>query len=116
MNLLLPTDQLHSLSKTGDFILKTQQQLAKDFARAGYAFDSEFTETTLTFDLILEQVMEKLGEAFERGEKQMLQLLYLVDLPQQEFLRLIQEPEFLSRLSDKIIRREAYKVYLRTQF
>ena len=45
------------------------------------------------------------------GETQTLQLLYIIDIPQGEFLSLTTDPDFLSKASLLIIKREAQKVH-----
>ena len=50
------------------------------------------------------------------GEHQTMQLLYQVDIPQQDFLDLTSDPNFIQKMSILILRREAYKVYLRARY
>jgi hypothetical protein len=52
----------------------------------------------------------------KEGETRLLQLLYTIDLSEKEFLSLTTEPDFLKLLSEKILFREAYKVFLRAKF
>jgi hypothetical protein len=52
----------------------------------------------------------------QEGETRLLQLLYTIDLPEKEFLSLTTQADFLALLSQRILFREAYKVYLRKKF
>ena len=51
-----------------------------------------------------------------QGERQTLQLLYRIDIPQQDFLALTADPAFIEKMSELIVKREAYKVYLRSRY
>ncbi len=106
---------LHEMKQVG-FVLSTQRQIAKDFAASGYDFETVFNEEALTPEAIQEKVEVALLRITREGERQLLQLLYQVDIPQQAFLDLVQDPNFIPLLSEQIIRREAYKVYLRSKF
>jgi len=99
-----------------EFVLKTQQQISKDFAIVGATFPDHFAEEELDYPLILNEVQNQLIHVMKFGETTLLQLLYQIDLPQQDFLSLVSDSDFTEKLSDLIIRREAYKVYLRTKF
>jgi hypothetical protein len=52
----------------------------------------------------------------QEGETRLLQLLYTIDFPEKEFLSLTTQADFLAQLSQRILFREAYKVYLRKKF
>jgi len=69
MNDLITNSELRSYLDNEEFILKTQQQLAKDFAK------------------------------FET-----------------QFLAITTDPDFIAKISEKILFREAYKVFLRRKF
>lgn len=98
------------------FVLKTQEQIIKDFELSGHQFHSVLRATTYSLADLTEIVAEMLADALKMGERQTSQLLYQIDIPESVFLELTQDPEFLSKMSLKIIQRSAYKVYLRSQF
>ncbi len=102
--------------ENGDFVLKTQHQIMKDFELSGHQFHPVLRNTEFSLDDLTEIVSEMLAEVLDKGERQTLQLLYQIDLPQAEFLNEVENPDFLRVLSGKIIRRAAYKVYLRSKF
>lgn len=98
------------------FVLKTQEQIIKDFELSGHQFHSVLRATTYSLSDLTEIVAEMLADALKMGERQTSQLLYQIDIPESIYLELSQDPAFLSKMSLKIIQRSAYKVYLRSQF
>lgn len=87
----------------------------KDFYPSGIRFGTDFEIHASTYDEIILQLGNKLSELMTLGERQTLQLLYQIDIPQSDFLNLTTDPEFISKMSLLILRREAYKVYLRSR-
>lgn len=115
-NTFLSIQQLEESFLSEDFRIKTQQQIQKDFAYVQSAFPDGFCEHSLTLlDLEL-LVQRELAKVMEQSERLTLQLLYHVDIPQNHFLELTTYPDFLPKMSALLIRREAYKVYLRSKF
>ena len=114
----------HSLSKSQvltefqstEFILKTQIQIAKDLSQFSIDFDVNFSKNALFYDDILLELEGKLTELMKSSEQRFLQYLYQVDLAENEFLRLLNDPKFLPKISELILKREAYKVYLRSKY
>ncbi|MCR9172455.1 MAG: hypothetical protein NXI10_08195 [bacterium] len=101
--------------QNADFVLRTQSQIAKDFERSGFLI--ELSENTpLSLEELSIVVAKTLAEVMQSGETITLQLLYQIDIPQEQFLALTTDPDFLSKASELIIRREAQKVYLRSIF
>jgi len=116
MQYLLTKKEIIDQFEISEFVLKTQQQIAKDFAGSGYEFDQEFISQESSFHELIINVSGMLAEVLKDGEQKMLQLLYQIDLPQKEFLTILNSDNFVQLLAEKIIRREAYKVFLRTKF
>ena len=98
------------------FVQDTVNQICKDFSRCGWGIDSVFLDRTLVKDEIEELLAEKLVEIMKFGETQLLQLIYLIDIPEKEFLSIISQPNFPQLLAEKIVLKEAYKVYLRSRY
>lgn len=98
------------------FVLKTQQQISKDFAKFNLFFSEKFEETPFSKVEIEQQIANLLAEIMREGETRLLQLLYTIDLSEKQFLSLTTHPDFLTELSRKILFREAYKVFLRSKF
>ena len=114
-NLISPTD-LQQQFNNAEFVLKTQQQIAKDFEKFNLMFDTTFQQIPFNKEEIQEKIAEHVSELMKEGETRLLQLLYTIDLSEKEFLSLTTEPDFLKLLSEKILFREAYKVFLRAKF
>lgn len=116
MKSLLTNNELNLQFQVTDFVLKTQQQLVKDFYASSLFFEPRFETEEHSYAEILHAVSSKLEEILRLGESQLLQLLYQIDVSQTLFLELVNSPNFISELGELIIKREAYKVYLRSQF
>ncbi len=106
--------QLETEFTDPEFVLKTQRQIAKDFGISGISFREDFEAISQDYDRIIDQIGEKLSELMTLGESQTLQLLYQIDIPQSDFLALTTDPNFIDKMSALILRREAYKIYLRS--
>jgi hypothetical protein len=98
------------------FVQDTINQICKDFSRCGWDIDSDLFQGKLTKDEIEELIAEKLVEIMKIGETQLLQLIYLIDIPEKEFLSITPESNFPQLLAEKILLKEAYKVYLRSRY
>ena len=98
------------------FVHDTVNQICKDFSRCGWDLDSVLLNSNLVKTEIEELLAEKLVEIMKLGETQLLQLIYMIDIPEKEFLSIISESNFPQLLAEKIVLKEAYKVYLRSRF
>jgi len=116
MNDLITYSELQPWFDNESFVLKTQQQIAKDFAKFNLFFGEDFEVTAMKKDLIESMIAERVADLMKEGETRLLQLLYTIDLPEKEFLSLTTHSDFLQELSSKILFREAYKVFLRSKF
>ncbi len=98
------------------FVLKTQQQIIKDFAKFNLFFSDSFEIDPFSKEEIEIQIADQLADIMKQGETRLMQLLYTIDVAEKDFLHLTTQPNFLQELSHKILYREAYKVYLRMKF
>jgi hypothetical protein len=98
------------------FVQDAVNQIFKDFSRCGWDLDSDLLNRTLVKTEIEELLADKLVEIMKYGETQLLQLIYIIDIPEKEFLSIITEPNFPQLLAEKIVLKEAYKVYLRSKY
>lgn len=98
------------------FVQDTVNQICKDFSRCGWDLDSDLLNRKLVKTEIEELLAEKLVEIMKFGETQLLQLIYIIDIPEKEFLSITTQPNFPQLLAEKIVLKEAYKVYLRSKF
>ena len=101
-----------------DFIIKTLQQINKDLLQVTdlQILPNEIEESHFKENLSsqLENILKKLDQTMPA---QISQLLYLIDIPEQ-IISIIQQESgtYYNNLANIIIRREAYKVYLRSKF
>lgn len=116
MKSLLSHTDLNLQFQSVDFVLNTQQQIAKDFATVGIRFAPDFETREQNYDTIIGLVSEKIHEVIALGESTLLQLMYQIDIPQAIFLSMIGQADFQLAISEIILQREAYKVYLRSRF
>lgn len=116
MKYLLTSEELVYQFQIPDFVLKTQRQIAKDFATIGVYFNDQFDLEELSYDELEADVANQILDVLKMGETTLLQLLYQIDLPQNLFLDATTKPDFATIISELIIQREAYKVYLRSKF
>jgi len=98
------------------FVLKTQQQIEKDFAKYGIDFPETFVTDPLSKIEIESIIQEKVTAIMKFGETNLLQLLYTIDIPENDFLNLVQSPHFLPTIASLILKREAMKVYFREKY
>jgi hypothetical protein len=98
------------------FVLKTQQQIEKDFAKYGIDFHDTFVTDPLSKIEIESILQEKVTAIMKFGETNLLQLLYTIDIPEKDFLNLVQSPDFLPTIASMILKREAMKVYFREKY
>jgi hypothetical protein len=109
-------ENLLSCFSNSDFILKTQQQIHKDFAKLNLEFRENFIFETWDVCDVERAIEENIVILVQLGESKLLQLLYTIDLPEREFLSLVQDAAFFQKLAKAILRREARKVYYREKF
>jgi hypothetical protein len=108
--------QSNKILSNEEFVLKTQQQIHKDFAKFNLEFRESFIFELWTKEEIELAIQENLAIIIKFGETKLMQLLYTIDIPEEQFLRLTQEQNFLQLLSESILKREALKVFFRSKF
>jgi hypothetical protein len=116
MDALKNTFDLQNQFNNEEFVLKTQQQIAKDFAKFNMFFPESFENTPFSKEEIELWIADHLTEIMKYGETRLLQVLYTIDISEKQFLSLSQDKQFIQLLSEKILEREALKVYLRSKF
>ncbi|MBI1835962.1 MAG: hypothetical protein HYR91_01725 [Flavobacteriia bacterium] len=99
-----------------DFVIQTQRQISKDFAKFGYHFVDEFEKIAWTKTAIELAIQEILIVIIKHGESKLLPLIYTIDIAEHRFLKLSQDSDFIIRLSEEILKREALKVYIRRNY
>jgi len=116
MNDLITSYDLQSHFDNEDFVLKTQKQITKDFAKFNLIFPENFETVAYSKENIEILISEQVAELMKEGETRLLQLLYTIDIPEKQFLSITTESNFIQLLAEKILFREAYKIFLRTKF
>jgi hypothetical protein len=116
MQNLVDNKQLSTFLGNEEFILKTQQQIAKDFAKFNLFFEESFERESHSKEEIEHLIAPLIVDLMKQGETRLLQLLYTIDLSEKEFLHITTDPNFIQLLSEKILFREAYKIFLRAKF
>lgn len=96
--------------------LKLQRQIEKDFAQLGGAFPVDFCERLYERIDLLDLIEANLVRILEQSERNTLQLMYLIDLPEAKFLALTQDPDFLKKITQLILDREIQKIYFRLKY
>ena len=96
--------------QNNSFVEMTISQITKDFARVSVFFSFEKNEKLELKTQLIEQI-EKAISNFSSIELQ--QFIYLIDLKETDFHSASHHENFLEILSEKILYREAYKVFLR---
>ncbi len=99
-----------------DFVLKTQQQIHKDFAKFNLDFPENFIFEPCSKEQIELVIQDNLAIIIKFGETKLMQLLYTIDIPEEKFLQITQDPNFMQVLSEMILKREAMKVYFRSKY
>ena len=116
MQNLVDNKQLSTFLGNEEFILKTQQQIAKDFAKFNLFFEESFERESHSKEEIEHLIAPLIVDLMKQGETRLLQLLYTIDVAEKDFLHLTTQPNFVQELAHKVLYREAYKVYLRMKF
>lgn len=93
-----------------DFASKTIAQIEKDFHRCNLPIH-------LKNHYLKEEIEQQIKQTIESlTATKLQQLIYLIDIPEHQFLKILSEPFPMLALSESILRREALKVYIRTYF
>lgn len=112
MSLEIVTEEL----KSTEFVLKTQRQIIKDFGTAGIDFPTDFQSIPFPIDQLLTEISIRLKELNSNSTNAFSQLLYQIDLPESILSELSLTDNLYSNLAEVILKREAYKVFLRNKY
>lgn len=104
-----PLNELKDLS----FAELTIEQITKDFARVSIFFSFEKNEKLELKTQLIEQIEKAISNL---SSIELQQFIYLIDLKETDFHSASQHENFLKILSEKILYREAYKVFLRKYY
>ncbi len=109
------TDQLLSEAEKENLFAKLIEQLNKDFNFANEAID--FPQSTSADELKI-QMKEKIFRLLQYKYAELLNLLYIIDVPEDNFKQLdgADTVELAEQLSFLILKREWMKVWFRNRF
>ena len=99
-----------------DFVLATQRQLIKDFASANTLFPDNFNSIPYEVNQLIIEISARLKSIENLSSSYLSQLLYRIDIPESALPDLMDSDDFYTNLAQLVLKREAYKVFLRSQF
>ena len=105
-------DPLNEL-RNNSFVEMTISQITKDFARVSVFFSFEKNEKLELKTQLIEQIEKAISNL---SSIELQQFIYLIDLKETDFHSASHHENFLEILSEKILYREAYKVFLRKYY
>lgn len=112
--LLIDEAKLNTLQNEAKFINDVIRQIRKDFAKFNLELQS-FSHIPSLSELT-NAVNECVIEFMTKQTKRLPEFMYTIDIPEKLFNELLESQAFYEDLSMMLIKREAMKVYLRSQF
>lgn len=108
-------DSLDQSMNSKDFVLRTQQQITKDFRQHGFEFEADFETDARTLSDLLETLRFKLGDIAENHGSKWLPLMYSLDISEKNYARFFSKADknWLEDFAMIVIKREAQKVFFR---
>lgn len=108
-------DSIDQSMHSQDFVLRTQQQIAKDFRQHGFEFEADFETEAKTLSNLLETLQFKLGDVAENHASKWLPLMYALDISEKSYARFFinADKNWLGDFAMIVIKREAQKVFFR---
>jgi hypothetical protein len=100
------------------FRLKTQLQIAKDFAVHGFDFAPEFSQVAYSIEALVDALAAALMYMIEKQASSWHPLLYTIDVSEQSYLQLAtsKESNWMEDFTWVVLRREALKVFFREKY
>ena len=107
---------VQSKIKANQYLSETVVQLEKDFLMIGINFDIQ--KPVADYKTLFSFTYNLVNSLNEKEPKQILNLLYRIDLSEEMVQKQMQETalSFTEMLSELIVKRELYKVVLREKF
>lgn len=109
----LQVQQLGLALQSQDFVRKTIEQIEKDFRMCGIDFQfisKDENEVVVELVLTVQLAIERLSAT------ELQQFIYIIDLKENDFLNAVILEDNGLQLAQRIVYREAYKVYLKAKF
>ena len=116
-DLILTESDLNSFIDKENFVEKTCFQISKDFSTVYHdTIDFQFDGNEPLLSQLIQQLSSVIDEVSKMGSGTMLQLMYTIDLNENEYYNSLGFDDSSQKLAFLIIRREAQKVYLKNKF
>ena len=116
-NLIKTEDEINAFISEEDFVERTCQQIIKDFSTVyPKEIEFQFVENGTLLNQLIEQISFLLEDISKMGTGTVLQLMYTIDIPENQYYNSLGFDDSTQKLAFIIIRREAQKVYLRNKF
>ncbi len=96
-----------------DFVKKTMDQISKDFNRCGWEIKFELNTLIPINEDLTNQIASQL---IRLSATELQQFIYTVDLQENKFLNAVTMNDDLKSLAGEILKREALKVFIRSNF
>jgi hypothetical protein len=96
-----------------DFVEKTMAQISKDFNRCGLEVDFELNAILPIKEELTNQIASRL---IQLSGTELQQFIYTVDLQENKFLKAVTMNDDFITLANEILKREALKVFIRSNY
>ena len=109
--------QLYSeIAKSEKYHMQLQTQLIKDFFEWKAIFPIDFDEKRYELEQIFSFVLETVVEVMSRSERDLLQVLYKIDIPEKDFVSILHKKNISHKLAEAILQKEIQKIYYRIKY
>ena len=105
--------ELNDFFTNKEFIENTISQLIKDFNRCGLEVEFELNAILLIKEDLTNQIASRL---IRLSATELQQLIYTVDLQENKFLNTVTMNDDFKTLANEILKREALKVFIRSNY
>lgn len=116
MDVVMKQHELLIAFNDSSFVIKTQQQLLRDFNLAGLALNGIDPEVPQTHELICKHLISTVAYGIQHDFSTLTNLFYILDLPQQLVDTIIASDQSTEKLAELILARAAFKVFLKQKF
>lgn len=96
-----------------DFVKKTMDQISKDFNRCGWEIEFELNTLLPIKEELTNQIASQL---IRLSATELQQFIYTVDLQENKFHSAVTMNDDFKSLAGEILKREALKVFIRSNF
>ena len=105
--------ELNDFFDNKEFVENTISQLIKDFNRCGWEIDFELNALLPIKEDLTDQIASRL---IRLSATELQQFIYTVDVQENKFLKTVTMNDDFKTLANEILKREAFKVFIRSNF